>query len=293
MRRLALVVALCALWGAASCEPSLSLDDVLEGRPCRAEGQRCLTGYLCVTEDNGSEICKRSQGGQAGQSGSGGEGGTDSAGGGGETSTSGTGGSKQGSGGSDVQGGAGGDAGMGGTLGQGGSDVPDAAAPGDGGCVPGPLYRDRDGDGYGSEAQGDVELGCELEGYVRVGGDCHDAVVVPNDPADLVHPGQTEYQYVTYPDPTKSDGRSYDFDCDDQETGAPNNNPPGGSPTCPPDILGGLNCVGQGYLEGSRVGPGENSLCGSETIVTCQVIALTQCEATYASVPGGLPYMCK
>lgn len=58
-----------------------------------------------------------------------------------------------------AQGGAPGDAGNGGSLAQGGSDIPDASVPpGDGGCVPGPLYRDRDGDGYGSEAQGDVEF---------------------------------------------------------------------------------------------------------------------------------------
>lgn len=51
----------------------------------------------------------------------------------------------------------------------------DAVAPavaGDAGCTPVPLFRDRDGDGFGSEASGVIQDCPPIDGYVANDADC-------------------------------------------------------------------------------------------------------------------------
>lgn len=299
MRRSWLALALGGAFGAsASCESSLSLDEVLQGRPCRVAvdpEDQCLPGYRCNVAEN---VCEPRTSGQGSESG-GGSGGGSSAGDAGETGSGGTssGGAMQGgsggmaAGGSE-QGGAAGDAGSGGSVAQGGSNISDASAPpGDGGCVPGPLYRDRDGDGYGSEAAGDVEFGCELDGYVSVGGDCRDVEPSFFDQAQLVHPSQTEFFAFSYVDTTKPGGISFDFDCDGEEEADPTNDPPNAQPSCP-SLLGGLACSGSGFRNEGRSGTGINGQCGSEFIVNCVTQAVTQCVAIEEQAPDR-PFSCR
>lgn len=291
--------ALAAAWAvlaAASCESSLSLDEVLRGRPCRAAQDpagQCVAGYECNT----SNMCVPLASGQGGGSESGGSGGSSGSGDGGNAGSSGTasGGATQqgGSGGTSAGGSAqGGDAGTGGSLGQGGSNITDAAVPpADGGCVPGPLYRDRDGDGYGSEAPGDVEFGCALQGYVTIGQDCHDVEPSFFDRAELVHPGQTEYFAFSYVDANGPGGISFDFDCSGAEEADPTNDPPNAQPNCP-NLLGGLACTGSGFRDEGRSGPGVIGQCGSEFIVDCATQAITQCVAQERLAPDR-PFSCR
>ena len=90
------------------------------------------------------------------------------------------------------------------------------------------------------------------------GGDCRD------DLKD-VHPDQTTFFEVGYPDDTRTTAGkvSFDYDCntseDLQEGTAP-------APTC--DEL--LTCAGSGYVAVNpvRTGPGVNGICGSTAFVT-------------------------
>ena len=107
---------------------------------------------------------------------------------------------------SEVDGGAGGGAGSdAGAAGTGGSIGVDAGR--DAGCVPGPVYRDEDGDGWGVES--DVLLVCgSLPGYSPKFGDCYD-----HNP--LAKPGTSGP--VTWFTVDRGDG-SYDYNCDGVET---------------------------------------------------------------------------
>jgi hypothetical protein len=67
------------------------------------------------------------------------------------------------------------------------SDTGEPAPVADAGCSPVTLYRDRDGDGFGSDAPEDVVQGClPMPGFALEGGDCHDAQPTMRDPAGAV-----------------------------------------------------------------------------------------------------------
>lgn len=105
-------------------------------------------------------------------------------------------------------GGAGSDAGAdAGGAGTGGSPDVDAGLDGGAPCVPGPVYRDEDGDGWGVES--DVLLSCgSLPGYSPKFGDCYD-----HNP--LAKPSRSGP--VMWFTEHRGDG-SFDYDCDGVET---------------------------------------------------------------------------
>jgi len=253
-------------WLGSACDTTLDRD--LEGLACRAEGQRCLAGYVCSADNRcvreGTDGAGGSSGGSSGSSGSGGG-----------TSGAGVGGS----GGDPVVGAAGApDAG-----GQGGyrydagpgldaldaSVLPDAA-----GCdAPVLLFRDEDEDGFGVTSQ-DV-VGCPQAKWALEGGDCRD---------DLpeVHPRQLEFFAVGYDDPTRRQAGnvSFDYDCDFTEAPAPDTS---AAPACNDP----LTCEGGGYVAVSpaRSGPGVNGICGSTQFVVCQSTTLPLLGLTCSAEP--------
>ena len=193
--------------------------------------------------------------------------------------------------------GTGGTGGLTGAAGsQGGTEdmgVPDASVPlGDSGCLRVPLYRDRDGDGYGSSLPEDEELGCALEGYVTLPGDRNDESSGFFDRAELVHPGQTEFFGFSYEDESKPGGVSFDFDCSGAEEADPDNSPSGAPPDCA-SVVAILDCSGQGFRDEGRTGPGIIGQCGSELIISCSVQNVTQCVAVEAVVAIGNPFSCR
>src|SRR6185369_15298362 len=80
-------------------------------------------------------------------------------------------------------------------------------------------FRDRDGDGYGSNDPKDKSTRCRGTGWVEQAGDCFDAEVTTENHAALVHPGQTDVFAEGYPSPGKPDDVSFDYDCDGEEVG--------------------------------------------------------------------------
>jgi hypothetical protein len=286
IRRRLLPVAGLALASLAACEPELSLQAALEGRACRASAPRCLPDFVCNT----SNVCVPS----AAPGGAGGSGNLEDNPGGGGSSGSGAGGANAAGGtGPDVI-----------AIGQGGSagsplleDPPDAgdqrthadaAAPADaGGCVPGPLYQDLDNDGFGGLAV--QAVGCSGNGLVTTPGDCFDATPTLNNLADQVHPGQTEYFYVGYPNANKPDGISFDFDCSDSEDRHPDY--AAAAPNC--EELDGSECAGSGYEPyPQRAGvAGVEAICGSEFIVTCTPSGPAPCNSERALTDA--VYLCR
>jgi hypothetical protein len=68
------------------------------------------------------------------------------------------------------------------------SDAGERGSAADAGCTPVPLFRDRDGDGFGSDAPEDATEACgPMTGLALVAGDCHDAPPTGDD----VFPGQS------------------------------------------------------------------------------------------------------
>jgi len=305
--RRALSAAALAALVAAACDPALSLDEAIEGKRCRAQAPRCIAGYVCDLTETcvlagaigaaGAGSTPARPDGDAstavsgGSGGSGGESGVvggnadlggAAAGSSGEGGSAGDRGTMQGgSAGSPIDGAGTGGSGTGGS-GTGGSGVAAAGGasvaiddagsiqpepPDAGPCVPGPLYRDLDGDGHGSGPA--VADGCPEEGLAATNDDCHDARPSPLDRAELVYPGQTRYFDVGYRDESKPSNISFDYDCVNGEEADPENTPNERARACallPPDDL---TCVGRGYEPGDRGGFGINSLCGSTFIITC------------------------
>lgn len=240
------------------------LDPSLDGLACRTSAPECLPGYVCSADRR----CVR-DGSTPGAGGAPGDAG------GGAGAAGAAGASPQAAGGSA---GAEPDASSGGYRYDAGPglDVLDASVfPDAAGCdVPVPLFRDEDEDGYGVDSQ--EVLGCPAPRWALVSGDCRD------DLKD-VHPDQTAFFEVGYPDDRRPEAGnvSFDYDCDTSEelqqgTAA--------APTC--NEL--LTCAGSGYVPVNpiRTGPGINGVCGSTAFVTCQSRAVPLLGLTCEAVSG-------
>ena len=254
------------------------MDEALKGKRC-APGNQCLEGFSCIqgvcmlsnAGQGGAAVGQSGRGGASGLGGSGNVFGGNGNGGGLNVGGFGNGGSG-GTSGRDGTGGvvSGGAAGEGGAGAQGGDDgEPDASAPiaGAGGCIPGPLYADLDLDGRGSGPP--QSEGCPSEGLSAEDDDCLDAVPTDSNRAQLVYPGQTEHFHVGYPDISKPDNISFDYDCSGEEDSDPENDPPGEAPAC--EQLVGNDCAGRGWLpyDTRPTGNGIQALCGSEFVISC------------------------
>lgn len=265
----------------AACEPVISRSSAIEGKACGPPPEaRCLPGYSCQ-----AEVCVPSNtlGGEpaaagsssrldsnvdapaieAGARGDGGTGGAPSI----DFSTdvdAPVGGAGSGALTPDAR-----DAGSAGAP-----HAPDAATAGDAGCIEQMLFRDRDGDGFGNNSEQSFE--CASPGWVTRGGDCHDVASGTFDRPEDVHPGQTEYFFVGYPDPTKPRGISFDYDCSLAEDADPSNTPLGLAPDC--DQLDD-SCGGSGFVPDERGGPGIDSRCGSEIVRSCSPSGPGQCSS--------------
>lgn len=145
------------------------------------------------------------------------------------------------------------------------SPAPISAA--DAGCMRVELFRDRDGDGFGSAAPDDLIQDCPpVAGYVTNNLDCHDAEHTAQDPAGDVFPGQTEFFTAGYP---TANGISFDYDCSELEEVDP-------SSAFVPAVA---NCEQReqpcgfsiGYLTPAeeRSGAGVDALCGAREEAWC------------------------
>jgi hypothetical protein len=141
------------------------------------------------------------------------------------------------------------------------------------------LYKDRDGDGFGSDAEGDQKMGCPPEvGWAIQGGDCLDEAPTPMLAAS-VHPGQTSFFETGYPDASKPGGISFDYDCRDDEVGDPTNY---GGGTSAPECSSAPPCSeGSGFVGGDRSGIGINALCGSVKFIVCSA----SCDVVPVTAP--------
>jgi hypothetical protein len=159
----------------------------------------------------------------------------------------------------------------------------------DSGCTLVRLFRDRDGDGFGSNASEDVIAGCPpMAGFAREGGDCHDAPSTMRDPSGDVFPGQTRFFTVGYPGPN---GVSFDYDCSGSEEADPGPEFVSAPTDC--EARGVLSCsqVIEGYLAlgDARSGPGVSSLCGTRERATCSNVG-TDCASL--RIDAGAPFPC-
>jgi hypothetical protein len=239
------LVAVGATLVAFSCDPDLSLEQALAGKRCGPE-QSCSDGYFC----NANGMCVAGAGGTAADAG-------------GTTVT--------GAGGTPVTdaGGAGGSEAIGDGMDTMGSDVPDAAdaTPN---CLPMPLFRDLDGDGFGS---GEAVLRCLADGWVSQGQDCLD------DPADnvsaKVHPGQRDFFAEGYSRPDQPGVISFDYDCSDSEDADPDNPVRVRAGDC--GLTDPINCgVASGVATNTREGDGVDDRCGG-VVVLCEQLSTEQC----------------
>jgi hypothetical protein len=147
------------------------------------------------------------------------------------------------------------------------ADGSDAAyeASGDGGgeaCTPITFYQDGDSDGYGGTT---TFTGCSAPAqgnWATKGGDCDDSNAT-------VNPGQSTYFDAPYV-PTGKTTKSFDYNCDGQETES------GNSPKASCQDVA-LSCIGSGYVEASpvRSGAGVDAFCGSVDWVACAFVGLT------------------
>jgi hypothetical protein len=162
----------------------------------------------------------------------------------------------------------------------GGPSVVDAGPPPQP-CVPGKsVYRDIDGDGYGTGVP--LALTCPSAfPYSEQPGDC-------NDDSGDVFPGQTRFFGTAYRAPDGS--RSYDYDCSGSEDGNGRQTVLG---TC--GALGALLCDGKGYVATSDRFPafGINTTCGSTTLQECraELLGTAQCRALPVAGPAE-PFLC-
>ena len=253
-----------------ACNPDQTLTEVLYGKNCRGENHECADGYKCDVPRN---VCKLPSELAAGGS----SGGSDDAG----TPPVDP---------RDVDppaGGAGGAAGSVSSAGAGGvsSDDEDAGPLGPDGCAIVPLFRDLDGDGYGSDALEDQKTDCLTVGWATQGGDCLDAEPTGQNKADKVHPGQTDFFVEGYPSTGKPGDVSFDYDCDGQEfapAGPGSGNytlAQGECPTTRP-----CDTTGNGVLPGDRSGDGVNGFCGNSSVRFCTE-AGDQCVENFTMAP--------
>jgi hypothetical protein len=265
----------------AACEPVISRSSAIEGKACSRAAELCLPGYTCRAEVCVPVGAAGEQSAAAGSSSrldsnvdvpaldpepseTGGSGGAPS------SDFSGDGDAPVGSAGA----GATMPAAPSGGGAAGAAAAPDAGPARDDGCVEQMLFRDRDGDGFGNNSE--QSFGCPAPGWVARGGDCHDVVAGTFDRPEDVHPEQTAYFFVGYPDPTKPRGISFDYDCSRLEEADPSNTPIGLAPDC---AQLGDSCAGSGFVPDERGGPGTDSRCGSEIVRSCSPSGPGQCSS--------------
>jgi hypothetical protein len=135
------------------------------------------------------------------------------------------------------------------------------------------LFRDLDGDGYGSAASGHRELGCPEDGWVERGDDCLDAELTPENQANKVHPGQTQFFDVGYPVSGGQPGEvSFDYDCSSREEPDPGNVALSAAKDCTATASNACSSA-TGYVPTDRSGSGVNNLCGSSTAQPCMKLS--------------------
>lgn len=270
-RRLLIAGGALLLSAFAACEPYLSLDEALTGQRCADTRPRCAPGYICSpdstcvlgveTESLRPDPTRGADGGVGGGSSEGVAGAgsepVNNAGAGSEpdpTLSAGAGGTP----GSAGEGSAGADPGEG--------LPPNPTGGPDAGCVSQILFRDLDGDTYGSDAEGDQILGCApTPGYATRGGDCLDAVPTPENRANLVSPGALDFFGVGYP---TAAGESFDYDCSESEDVDPLQATRTEIPDCSQATF--PTCFSlSGYVPTERTGSGINAICGSEVLMLC------------------------
>jgi hypothetical protein len=244
-----------------ACNPELSLNDVLRGKSCRATKPYCVQPYVCnldtkfcvmpdelppdAGDSSANAISDRSPAGAEGAPQA--------------VSTS----------GDPVAGGEGGAAGSeSDAAGAGGVSAGPAVGDVDAGCKL-TLFRDLDGDGYGSPTSAPSKLGCsEEKGWVLRGDDCFDAEPTSENKAAQVHPEQAMFFATGYPVPGGEPGEvSFDYNCSLDEESDPTNDPNYGAQDCTsqPADCGGL----LGIQPTDRSGPGVSNLCGSKIVNIC------------------------
>jgi hypothetical protein len=258
----------------AACEPVLSRSSAIEGKACSMLAARCLPGYACregVCVALGAPGVESAAGGSSSRLDS------DSELAGLDPGPSNNGGAPS----SDFTGdadapvnSAGAPSTATGSAAAGAPATPDAGTR-DAGCIEQPLFRDRDGDGFGNNSE--QSFGCPTPGWVARGGDCHDRVAGTFDRPEDVHPEQSAFFFVGYPDPTKPRGISFDYDCSRDEEADPTNTPLGLAPDC---AELGNSCGGSGFVPDERGGPGIDSRCGSEIVRSCSPSGPGQCSSS-------------
>jgi hypothetical protein len=235
---------------AFSCDPELSLKEALRDKPCAAVEPRCWGDDVCNSEN----VCKPPRPP------------TEDPGGAGATDAGGADGSETNGDGMDTM----------------SSDVPDAAdaTPR---CILVQLFRDWDGDGFGS---GEGEPRCPSDGWVPQGGDCLDT---DDSHALDVHPGQRDFFSEGYPRPGQPSEISFDYDCSGVEEADPaNSDAAGGDESDCAAASPGFAC---GTLNGvlpapaPRSGASVNAQCGSKTVLFCNMMG-DQCVPTTAERPN-------
>ena len=257
----ALLIGVGLLVAGIACNPEQSLTEVLKGKSCSDAGLRCVPPYLC---DETKNICVMpDELPDAGVSSANAIDDPSPAGGAGAPQQVGM--------NLDPVGGQGGAAGSesaaAGAGGVSSSDPP--AGEVDAGCATKvELFRDLDGDGYGSAASGHQTM-CPQEGWVERGDDCFDEELTPQNRANLVHPEQTEFFVVGYLRPDQS--ISFDYDCSLQEEPDPASSGAPAAGNCAAAAPGSCGTA-NGFVVPNRSGDGINRLCGSTEVQICMAL---------------------
>jgi hypothetical protein len=269
----------------SACTSQLELS--LDGKQCQGSEGHCVRGFVCERQTN---LCVRPDQLASASAGAGQGGARDASGGqrflaadsdGGPlvAAAVGTGGAA-GSGADAVPRPQGGAASSGQDAGEtsGASDAAVADA-----CVPSLLYPDTDGDGVGLTSAGAVR--CPEPGWVGQAGDCR-------DDQERVFLGQGEFSALPFPDPTKPEGNSFDFDCSGSEQPDPGNSDPDPPPE---DCTLRVPCNGRGYLPAmpARSGPGVEPRCGSNRLRRCVATAIVDCAPEDVLLAAELAFRCR
>jgi hypothetical protein len=150
-------------------------------------------------------------------------------------------------------------------------------------CVPTLLYPDGDGDEVGLTSAG--TLRCPAPGWVSAAGDCR-------DDQPRVFLGQEDFSALSFPDPTKPDQVSFDFDCSGTEVADPGNT----ALDAPPESCAlRIPCAGSGFLprDPTRVDTGVEPRCGSNRLRSCIVDGLLNCVLDDQLVPPQFAFRCR
>jgi hypothetical protein len=128
-----------------------------------------------------------------------------------------------------------------------------------------------------------------MPGYATQAGDCLDAEATPENRANLVNPGVTDFFGVGYLTPA---GESFDYDCDGQEEADPNQSGRTGSLDCSQEVfLEGCNSDAV-YLPTERSGLGVSPICGSDVLALCNPVASSR-ECVQQNLPTSNPLRCR